>query len=559
MQRSLLLAAVAILSNTAAAQLPPPPVPPENPITPEKAVLGKILFWEEQLSSDNTVACGTCHIPTAGGGDPRTGPPNAHPGPDGIVPSPDDVFGSPGVSRADAEDEYRPDGFFAFEPQVTRRQANSVIGAAYHDELFWDGRASSTFVEPQGGALSIVAGGALESQAVAPPVSDVEMAHEARDWSAITAKLAGATPLRLASSLPPDVATALALAPTYPALFAAAFGDGAITAERIAYAIATYERTLVPDQTPWDEFQAGNPAALTPQQTLGLNLFTGQGRCDLCHVPPRFTDDAFHTLGVRPPFEDTGRQEVTGNPADLGRFKTPSLRNVGLRPRFFHTGGFPNLSPLVAFYNGGGGNPINRDPLLIPLGLNLQQRNAIVAFLAGGLTDPRVANELPPFDRPTLFSETALPAPPVVGRAVAGSGGFTPRMIATSPSAAGVEGFRLGLASGLGGALAFLDVAFVAGGGPTPTFPATASSSAGGAGPGSSASAASPTRHRLHDYRLVVRLAGDGAGAGFGTYHLEIPATLQASGLSIEAQWFVLDPAAPEGLSRSERVALTIL
>ena len=88
------------LAQGAPGPLAPPPVPSENPITEAKRVLGKILFWDEQLSSDDSVACGSCHRPAEGGSDPRIA---IHPGVDGLTPSPDDTLGSPGVARVDAQ------------------------------------------------------------------------------------------------------------------------------------------------------------------------------------------------------------------------------------------------------------------------------------------------------------------------------------------------------------------------------------------------------------------------------------------------------------------------
>ena len=170
------------------AQLgPPPPAPVENPFSEEKRVLGKILFWEEQMSSDDTVACGTCHIPASAGADPRFG---LHPGPDGTFGTDDDVIGSPGVVRRDVNNQPIADPLFGFEPQVTGRSAQSYFLSMYSPELFWDGRASTTFVDPLDGiTIAIASGGALESQSVGPIVSAVEMAHEGRDWSDVTGKL----------------------------------------------------------------------------------------------------------------------------------------------------------------------------------------------------------------------------------------------------------------------------------------------------------------------------------------------------------------------------------
>src|SRR5918994_3697577 len=119
-----------------AADLPPVPVPVENPITEPKRVLGKILFWDEQLSSDGSVACGTCHRPSAGGGDPRAG---RHPGIDkGTI---DDVMGSPGIAALDRNGRAQPSTLFGTGPQVTPRLSPPNFTALWADELFWDGRA----------------------------------------------------------------------------------------------------------------------------------------------------------------------------------------------------------------------------------------------------------------------------------------------------------------------------------------------------------------------------------------------------------------------------------
>lgn len=522
---ALLLAVTATTGQARPQQLPPVPVPPENPITPQKAVLGKILFWDEQLSSDNTMACGTCHIPAAGGAEARLGPPTVHPGNDGLRGTPDDTRGSPGVVRADALDEFLPDVTFRLAPQVTPRHTPSAIGAQFFDELFWDGRASSTFVDPVTRRVLIPSGGALESQAAGPPVSDVEMAHEARDWSQITAKLAVVEPLALAGDPPPDVLAALAVSPDYPSLFAQAFGDETITAGRIAFAMATYERTLVPDQTPWDAFIQGTPGALTADQQLGFQVFQNQGQCAFCHPPPLFSDGSFRSLGLRPSFEDRGRQEVTGAFADRGTFKVPGLRNVGLRQGFFHTGGIPALPLLVNFYDAGGGPFDNKDLIVEPLGLTPPQRAALVDFLGNGLTDPRVANELPPFDRPTLRSESAEPGPPLSGTGRAGSGGFVPAMIARTPPKAGTPGFKLGVSRALGGAAAYLVLEAPGSGTPAMLRPASA--------------------------RAAVSLNGQGPGAGYGTVHLPLENWSAAVGLTLRARWFVLDPGAQGGVAHS--------
>ena len=442
--RTFIVTAVLALGASAQAQpaiakLDPVFFPPENPFSEEKRVLGKILFWDEQLSSDNTMSCGTCHIPAAGGADPIIA---NNPGIDGIQNTLDDIRGSFGVVKSDANDDYAVDATFDLMRQITGRSANSTINSAFADELFWDGRASSEFIDPETGEVAIAFGGALESQVVGPPLSDVEMAHQSRDWSQITAKLATARPLALATNLTADQASAIASSPTYGDLFTQAFGDPAITARRIAFAIATYERTLISDETPWDRFMSGDNNALTPTQLQGWNIFN-TSRCDICHTPPLFSDNMFRNVGVRPVEWDTGRQEVTGLFEDRGKFKTPGLRNSGLKSHFMHAGTFRTLNLAIRFYIGGALFDDNVDPFMDAVVLPLGAVAPLEDFIANGLTDPRVANETFPFDRPTLRIELP-PNPLLIGTGTDNGSGFIPPMIARTPPNLGNAGFKLG-------------------------------------------------------------------------------------------------------------------
>ena len=122
---------IAAPALAAAQSLPAPPFPPENPITEEKRILGKALFWDEQLSSDNTVACGTCHIPSAGGSDPRVDMGSRHPGLNGVYGDSDDRFASAGVRLADSSGNLTPDATFGFSPQVTGRRSPSPTGSSW--------------------------------------------------------------------------------------------------------------------------------------------------------------------------------------------------------------------------------------------------------------------------------------------------------------------------------------------------------------------------------------------------------------------------------------------
>jgi cytochrome c peroxidase len=206
------------------------------------------------------------------------------------------------VIRSDANRNYVRDQTFALAPQVTGRTSMDFGMASYVQGggAFWDGRARAQFVDPQTGQVVLNAGGALESQAIGPPMSDVEMAHQGRDWAQISQKLASARPLALATNIPADMLSAVSARPTYAQLFQNAFGSTQINASRIAQAIATYERTVIPNDTPWDRFNAGNQNAMTPGQIQGWNFFQGS-RCNGCHTAPVFSNQSFRNIGVRPP------------------------------------------------------------------------------------------------------------------------------------------------------------------------------------------------------------------------------------------------------------------
>ena len=421
--RLVLFSLIALASLKAFAQNPPPPpqefppapYPHENTHSEEKRILGKILFWDEQLSSDNTMSCGTCHLPSSAGGEPRFG---VHPGFDSLFDTNDDIVGSPGVVRRDLNGELVDDAVFGFEAQVTGRASPSFFMGVFSPDNFWDGRALPQFIDPEDGETELIAeGGSLENQAVGPILNSVEMAHDGRTWDDVRTKLNTVIPLLLASEIPEDMQEALDATPSYPALFEAAFGDEGIDAGRIAFAIATYERSLIPDETPWDLFVAGDRGAMTANQIEGWDILRNDTVCLNCHRPPLFTDNNFHNIGLRPAVEDLGRFDVTGVNRDRGRFKTPSLRNVGLKTSLMHVGWVNDVQDALNFYVSGtqntGHEQFTQNQSGIPnSNLTINQINIpigdhpeIVDFLANALTDPRVANETFPFDRPTLLSE----------------------------------------------------------------------------------------------------------------------------------------------------------
>ncbi len=513
------------LAGSALGALPPVPHPAENPPTEEKRVLGKILFYDEQLSATNTMACATCHITGRGGTDPRQG---GNPGPDGIPGNGDDKRASPGVFRSDAVMNYLRDEVFGFQPQVTDRTANSPINAAYAPQLFWDGRASGQFKDPLTGEVVIASGGALESQSVNPPVSGSEMAHDNTDWTQISQKLSHVHPMDLATNYTSDIAAVLSDSPGYPELFRRAFGDTAITPARIAMAIATFERTLIADQTPWDRFIAGDTNALTRGQRDGWQAFQASN-CNQCHVPPLFTGNGFRNVGLRPPAEDRGLAEITGNNNDRGKFKVAGLRNTGLKTSFMHTGQLPSLTEVIRFYAKAPGAapqfPENQDPLMGQVNVPPQVAPALEDFLRNGLLDVRVRDQTFPFDRPTLASERPNNRSTNVNGGVAGTGGFIPGLLADMPPMLGTADFRVGITRATGGALARLAY-----------------------------STSAPVNGRITPTEFVgeITTSTGNAGTGFGTFHWELSPTKFNSGQVIYLQWFVTDAGAAGGIALSQ-------
>ncbi len=527
---SLPVVAGTLFAATFAAQaLPPVSFPAQNPFSEQKRVLGKILFHDEQMSTSNVVSCATCHQANRGGTDGRTA---RNPGDDLILNTGDDILGSPGIIKSDVSNNYLRDTVFGTAPQITGRAANSPINAAYAPIVFWDGRASGTFIDPQTNEVAIPTGGALESQAVGPLMNNVEMAHASYNWDELTAKLARVNPLDLATNIPADVSNVLSSHPDYPELFRQAFGDRAITARRIAFAIATYERTLIADQTPYDRFLAGQTNALTPNQQQGLQLM-GVHQCTVCHAPPLFTDQSFRNIGLRPPTEDGGRREATGLAADRGKFKVPSLRNVTLQTTFMHNGQFNTLAQVLGFYDRAPGTvqfTDNQDPIMNQVRIPPQDGGLVTDFLTNGLTDPRVVNQTFPFDRPTLYGARAANQVALTGTAVNGSGNITPRIIAQDPPMVGNLEFRIGLDAVLGNAQARLGI-----------------------------SSTAPVNGRITPERFLTTQTAVGTGNGQGITTFEWPLTqfVATGGQTVYVQWFITDAGATGGTARSQAARIT--
>lgn len=317
--------------------------------TAGQADLGRQLFFDPRLSKDNTVSCATCHD----------------------------------VTRAFADRRPVSEGIGG---QLGRRNAPTVMNAALLAPLFWDGRAADA-----------------EAQAVLPLTNPIEMGFADAD----------------------EVLLRLAGIPEYAAAFEQQFEDG-LTFANVGRALGAFERTLLFLDAPFDRFLAGEQQALSAEARAGWALFQGRAGCASCHPlapeTPLGSDQRFHNLGVgeRPaelaplaervlaslaadPSEAEldrlalatdlsalGRFVITRERADIGAFKTPQLRNVGITAPYMHDGSMITLWDVVDHLARGGQPHAFQSPLLTPLGLSDAEVDQLVAFLFS-LTDQRFA------------------------------------------------------------------------------------------------------------------------------------------------------------------------
>jgi cytochrome c peroxidase len=237
------------------------------------------------------------------------------------------------------------------------RNGGTVLDSAYMDFQFWDGRAKT-----------------LEEQALGPIHNPVEMGETLE-----------------------NVVRKLGVIEGYRTQFKEVFGT-AVTTDGIAKAIAAFERTVLSGPSPYDRYMAGDRTAMTASAVRGMRIFSGKARCRTCHSGPVFSDQGFHNIGVGmdQPRPDIGREAVTNDPKDRGRFKTPMLRNVALTWPYLHDGSAKTLAEVVAFYVRGGIPNPTLDVFISPLELTDQEQKDLVAFLEA------LTGTLPQIDRPVL-------------------------------------------------------------------------------------------------------------------------------------------------------------
>lgn len=558
MARISLAAASMLFAVAAPCQtfFPPPPAPTQNPTTTQKALLGFVLFHEEQLSSDNTVACKSCHHFTTNGTDART--PGTHPGYDGTFGTADDIAGSSGMTKRQANGAYAMTAN-GFAPQATPRKAPSVINVGYARKLFYDGRAQDgDFRDPVTNQVVATGSTALENLVAQPPLNPVEMGHQGRTWSQVATKIAQSQPLALADQVPARIANFVANQ-SYPALFARAFGTPEVTPTRIIFAISAYLRTLVADRSRYDYALAGG-VQLTALEQQGRTLFeagnpfgfpAGPAACTQCHgditaqshvggpsaentTPYGQTPTGnFHMTGLRPVAEDLGRGGITGVAGDQGRFKAPFLRNVTLQTTFGHNGQLRSIAEVVDFYSRGGDFHQGQATEIQARNYTATEKTAVAAFLAT-LTDPRVAAGQEPFDTVRLASERGGFRPTMVGSGSSGGGVRTPTAVAQEPVFLGTPNVTL----------AVKDIApanWVALGLDTASNPAGVDVLGVRVYLGGQATAVAALG--------ISSVAGDGSGFWSSTF--SVPNLPQFAGLTLTGQWFSVDSTAPAGIATS--------
>ena len=153
-----------------------------------------------------------------------------------------------------------------------------------------------------------------------------------------------------------------------------------LDANTMQNALASYVRTILSGDSPYDRYLQGDPTALTQQQRAGLKLFSGKAGCASCHLGPNLTDERFHNTGIGWP-ADQGRFVVTKKHEDRGAFKTPTLRDVAKSQPFMHDGSLATLEEVIDFYDKGGKKNENLDADMRELNLSTEEKSALIAFL----------------------------------------------------------------------------------------------------------------------------------------------------------------------------------
>lgn len=192
------------------------------------------------------------------------------------------------------------------------------------------------------------------------------------------------------------VSAALAAIPGYAAQFQAVFGE-APNEKNVAKALATYLRTKVSGDSPWDRYEKGDQKAVSADAKAGWDLFIGKGRCVICHTPGIYTNSEFYNIGLEANKEkkDLGRFNVSKQVEDTSAFKVPTLRSVDISGPYFHDGSVASLEEAVKYMANGGNDDPNKTPILTKTGMTDAEVKQVVAFLKTLTSDEK-------FERPVL-------------------------------------------------------------------------------------------------------------------------------------------------------------
>lgn len=316
--------------------------PEDNPASAEKELLGRLLFYDPILSGNRDVACATCHHPDHG-----------------YAEFLDLSIGVNGNGLGSKRGFNTPNDI-----PFVKRNAHTVLNTAFNGidtqnkyapktaPMFWDDRAKS-----------------LENQALEPIKVLEEM--RGRNYSE--------------TDILNEVVTRLQNIPEYQKLFNDAFGGEAINMKNVSKAIAAFERTLLANNSRFDEFMRGDSDALSISEKDGFELFKKVG-CANCHNGPMFSDYKPHVLGVP---DNRKLAEPDRGIKDSFAFRTASLRNLRFTAPYMHNGSFKDLQQVLEFYEdisfGRMRNPLvpkeKFDPLVRELELSVKDMSQIISFL----------------------------------------------------------------------------------------------------------------------------------------------------------------------------------
>jgi cytochrome c peroxidase len=234
-----------------------------------------------------------------------------------------------------------------------KRATPSIVNIGFNAFQTWDGRFRT-----------------LEDQAWEPMLASTEM-----------------------HGLQSEVLAKLQAMPGYVNAFNEAYAGEGITRTTVAKAIASFERTVISRDSPFDRWIAGSESAISVSAQRGFSIFVGKANCVACHQGGNFTDQGFHNIGLAND-SDPGRFAVAPVRVSRGAFKTPTLRDVAVTAPYMHNGAYRTLAEVIEHYDRGGDNKDNLDPNMKPLTLTSQEKQDLVEFLRS-LTGQHAAVPLP--------------------------------------------------------------------------------------------------------------------------------------------------------------------